>query len=514
MRWYRVLLVLCLVAGALLRARGFLYSARPFWVDEAAWSVRLLRSNLLEPSIRPVGFTALIRLLVACFGARDMVLRLVPWLAGMAAMLVAVPLAEALLPSRAARLLFVGTIALHPVAIDYSKEFKPYSCSLFLHLLCALFAARYLQDRGTRSLILGILSGFLGIWFAQDLIFALPGYYLVAGAFAWRTARRSHLVTLGVGAVATIASIILLYFFFWRAVDVGPAGPDTAVWAAKYDVFHRPGTGEGLLHWIGRKYVDLMTFPAARRESWRGHRLLGATAVGWFSTAYAALWAALHVLGIGVLVRERRFSALTLLFSPIVVLLGFGLLGLWPFGVFRTNLFLLAYVSLIAAFGVGYFKPLARWEVVPFAVAVALPLALFEREWHSHKRWAGESAFFDVTKELVAMQGEHAEIEPLVLDHWSCTVFHYYLSFNPDYAKLQRTLAHRFATKCRTEEDALPEAEHEASERRVWLVLSDPTQSRAAIDQMASLTNVVDYRKLDGGRNVLLELAPPGWTTQ
>src|SRR3954469_5611905 len=185
MRGYRWLVLLCLLAGFVLRARGFLYSPRPFWVDEAGWAERLLKTSLLEPSIRPLGFTALTRLLVACFGARDEVLRLVPWLAGVGALFISVPLAEALLPNRASRLLFIGALALHPVAIDYSKEFKPYSLSLFLHLTCALFAARYVREPRTSTLVLGMLTGFVGIGFAQDVIFALPGFYLVTVALAW-----------------------------------------------------------------------------------------------------------------------------------------------------------------------------------------------------------------------------------------------------------------------------------------------------------------------------------------
>jgi hypothetical protein len=515
MRWYRILIVTCLVAGLVLRARGFLYSGRPFWVDEANWSLHLLKTSLLKPSIRPVGFTALTRLLVLAFGAHDVVLRLVPWLSGVGALLLSVPLAEALLPNRASRLLFVGTLALHPVAIDYSKEFKPYSCSLFLHLLCALFAVRYLRDGRWPSLLFGMVTGFLGLWFAQDLIFALPGFYLVTGALALRRTNLAHLGVLAAGAVTTLALILFLYFVFWRGLDVGRGTDAAAFWGDKYDVFYRAGNGEGLLHWIGRKYLELAEFPAARRDQWHPGRPLGAASMQTFSLLYAGLWALLNALGLFVLVRDRRLSALTLLGVPILTLLAFSLLGFWPFGPFRTNLFLLLYVAAIAAFGVAAFKPLVEREALPLVLAVALPLVVFERDWHAHKRWAGESDFFDVTNALVAMQGKHHDAgEPLVLDYWSCAVFRYYTSLNPDYQKLKRNLERRFTTKCTTGDDALPEAQQEASEHRVWLMLSDPTQTATALHQLASMANVVGYRKLNGGRDVLLEFAPPIQRTQ
>jgi len=511
MRTYRVLVVLCLVAGFVLRARGYLFASRPFWVDEAAWAMRLLKFNLLEPSIRPIGFMALVRGLVACFGERDVVLRFVPFAAGVGTMLLVVPLAEDLLPSRAGRLLFIGAMALHPVAIDYSKEFKPYSVSLFVHVLCTFLAARYLRNERTTTLVGGILAGFLGVWFAQDVIFALPGYYLVTGALAWRKAPRSHVRLLALGAASTIAMIGVLYFFFWHAVNVGNGTRDTAFWGNKYDVFHQAGTGEGLLHWVARKYLELAAFPAARREVWLSDAVLRAPVMGWLSLAYAGVWVLLHAAGLVLLVRERRYPALALVVMPIVTLLAFNLVGFWPFAVFRTNLFVLSYVCLIAAFGIGAIRPLAELEeAVPLIVAVVLPLLAFERDWHRHKRWAGESGFFDVTNELVRLQGPHrGHGDPLVLDHWSCTVFRYYLKFNPDYAKLRHRLDQRFSTTC-PKDGALSEAEQETTNhRRVFLVLDDPHQSAETLEHLASLSNVVDYRKLDEGRDVVFELAAP-----
>jgi hypothetical protein len=45
----------------------------------------------------------------------------------LSALFLAVPLARRLFESTAARLLFITILALHPKAIDFAKEFKPYS---------------------------------------------------------------------------------------------------------------------------------------------------------------------------------------------------------------------------------------------------------------------------------------------------------------------------------------------------------------------------------------------------
>jgi hypothetical protein len=212
--------------------------------------------------------------------------------------------------------------------------------------------------------------------------------------------------------------------------------------------------------------------------------------------------------------------------APLVTLTVFGCLGVWPFGAFRTNLFLLAYVCPLAAFGLTGIPLLARIpaaarvpalvrnQALPLVLAVVLPLVVFERDWHAHKRWAGESAFFDVVNELVAMQGPRARGEPLVVDHYSCALFHYYLAMNPDYAALSHKFARRFARHCQKTEDALSQAESQVSNGRVWLVLTDPHDSAVTLQRIASVANMVDYRTLDGGNDVLLELAPPGFRAQ
>ena len=191
------------------------------------------------------------------------------------------------------------------------------------------------------------------------------------------------------------------------------------------------------------------------------------------------------------------------------MLLVFNWLGFWPFGAFRTNLFVLAYATPLAALALESFRSLERYELVPVLAAVLLPLVVFERDWHAHKRWAGESEFFDLSKTLVALQGPDtgAEAEPLMLDDYSCKVFSFYLTLHPDYRAFRRNFNHRFARSCKPGREALDDAEQAASEHRVWLVLSNPRDSTATRRQLADISNLLEYREMYGGE-LLLELGP------
>jgi hypothetical protein len=505
---YRLVVVALVAAGIALRARGFFFDARPLWRDEAGWAFILERTHLLEPNIRPLGFMAVSKFLVWCFGARESVLRLLPWVAGIGSTILAVPLAERLFESRAARVFLVGVLALHPSAIDFAKEFKPYSVSLFLHLSCLLLALRYLRSRRVGALLLALGVPAAGVLFAQDLVFAMPGLYLVVIAAHVRDRRWPHLHATVAFALLTIAGLLVLYAYFWRKLDVGPGG-DTSFWGNKYDVFYvRHESGEGRWHWTLRKYLDIASFPGERRERWHLVSFLRTSATRTLAILFGVLWVCLHATGVARLVHGRRWAALTLLLTPLVTLMIFNRLGFWPLGTFRTNLFVLAYSAGLASFAVPAWPWLARREFAPLWCAVLLPLFAFERDWHAHKMWGGhESGFSGLAQTLVALQGPHHRKppEPLVLDEQSCVVFDYYLKLQPDYRRFARDFTRRFAKTCN--EDAVGWAQVLSNDRRVWLAVAQSRQIAEARAQLDGIPKVVEYRNVETG-GVVVELAP------
>ena len=194
----RVLTTLLVLGGLVLRSRGYWFDTRPLWLDEATWVQVLVDPTFGDSDLRPPGFMAVTGVLAHVFGPSELVVRALAWVAGAVVTLLAPRLARRLFGSAGARLFLVGALALHPGAIDLAKEFKPYSVSLALHLCLVLTSLRYVTTLRGRDLALPLLIAVVGAFFAQDLVFAYPGVFLVLAGAAW--GRRAELGAIVAGA--------------------------------------------------------------------------------------------------------------------------------------------------------------------------------------------------------------------------------------------------------------------------------------------------------------------------
>jgi hypothetical protein len=474
--------LLVVATGLFLRVRGYLFAASAFWLDECSWAMMLVEEPIRELAIRPIAFLAISKGLGQLFGLTELSLRALPWLAGMATTLLAVPLSQRLFRSPAARLLFVFIIALHPCAIDFSKEFKPYSVSLYLHLSLALLALQYFQTRSRAALTALLLIAASGTLFAQDILFAYPSAFLLVGFTAWRT-NRKHFVAVAATAGFIVLLLVAQDLMFWRHAVTRD---DVSTWTEKYSVFYARDTGETPFRWALDRYLGMSAFPGFRRTLWRPwffeHDLLDT-----FASVDEVIWCCLHFVGLFVLLRRRHVEAVVLL-VPLVTLWFFNLIRLWPIGVFRTNLFILVYVAGIACMALDALPAkLPRFvQALPALVLVLLPLALFDRAWSAQKQaLTFSSAFPDTLKELLRLKRENAgRRETLLLDRRSCAPFRYYTEFQPRVSRrLRPALDAEFDTHCilsdlpsREINDATPEKPSE-----VWAVLHADRAVTAAI---------------------------------
>lgn len=482
---FGVALAACLLLGLFLRARGFLFSTTPLWLDEAGWARILLSEPLLKPSIRPFGFMTLSWLITKVLGPTEFALRLLPWLAGLVSLFLAVFVARRAFRSPAAQLLLVASLALHPFVIDYAKEFKPYSLSLAFHLGCVSFALLYFRTERLRWLIAALGTGSTGLLFAPDLVFAFPGLYLSVGLTVLRVKRAQHWAVLIGGASATVALLFGLYTFFWSAIDAGgQVGND--YWGRKYDAFYVEGTtSTSRTSWLIRKYLESAAFPGERRIHFEPPVPVSAGTIAAITRIDSTLWMLLHLLGIGVLIARRRVREVLLLGLPLLVLAACNQLKLWPAGAFRTNLFSLAYTCTLAGFAVDRRERTGWSGGLPALILVILPLLLFEREWHKNKIYAGPSSYFDVIRALVLLHDERGGSRArLILDAYTCKVWRYYRRIHPDHRETAIDLERRFQITCvGFTQSALGVAERTLGVSRklkTWIVLTGPETTVSA----------------------------------
>lgn len=199
---YHVLLrrfTLALVAiGVLWRVVRYLLRF-PLWADEAFICLnfleldylgltRELRNCQVAPLLFLWGELTSLRL----FGASELAIRLLPFVAGMASLFLFWRLARATLPPLA-RTLAVGFLAVAIWPVSMCAFAKPYSLDLFMSLLLLLPAVHWLQcPQQARWLILLSLATPLAVFSSYPVVFVGGAISLALLATAWRQGRNAR----------------------------------------------------------------------------------------------------------------------------------------------------------------------------------------------------------------------------------------------------------------------------------------------------------------------------------
>lgn len=524
-------MVLCVALGIWLRWRGALDGSIPLWVDEELWAYRLIHDPLTSLAIRPIGFMLVTRWLVGWFGPTEAALRLLPWLAGIGVTLLAVYLAKLTLKSAAARVFLVAVFALHPTAIDFCKEFKAYSGSLCVHVACLIATIRYFRSGRSRWLWAAVAGSFLGVLFAQDTVFLLPSLYLVVLARALRPQKFPHLAVAVGGAAATLLLIGVLYTLSWRQEGAGGESESVLFWARHYDVFFISGSGSRLA-WIGHKLLSLAAWPGIRRDDWDQ---FAAGVAPWLAPLKhfdRGLWRWLAALGIASLGTQRRWTELACLLAPPGLTLLFNQLGFWPFGVFRTNLFLLAYFIPLAAHALDIpalvttrlvtfkrFVPRtefasAAWSLAPAGLLVVSPFLFLQHNWHTEKSSAftGSSHFVEAMHTMITSDAASPvpARAPLILDQYNCYGYRYHLGMNPRNRALAQEVEHRYHVQCASERRVWRQIERAVLDEhsRAWVLTKAWQDLAPLIEQQRGKLHVEKRFEFDKGDRVLFELLP------
>jgi hypothetical protein len=506
-----IAIALCIALGIFLRVRGMFYRVVPFWEDEAFWTEQLLKGDIREFFFRPLGFMLSASALVKLFGSSEVTLRILPWLGGVLAVFATVPMGRLLFRSNAARVLLVAIVALHPAAIDLSKEFKPYSGAFFFHSGIVLGALVYTTYRKRSWLWLTLSFALVGMFFSQDVIFAYPGLYLALAHRALRERDMAAIKLLGAACALTIGVLLLLYFLTWRPNLLVPRSEGSEFWGRKYDVFFIGSDNVQRFLWWLAKYRDTAALPGLRRIEWaEGHAGLAA-ADSW-------LWAGLHLIGLAVIALGRRLREALLLVLPLLVLSAFNALGFWPFGAFRTDLFTLAYAAPLACMALDWPMSgrLQNFAMVPALALIFVPLFTFETDWHKRKEYfTASSAVPQSARALLELQGpEPASRESLVLHNATCHPWTYYTEIRPGHERISEPISRRFHVQCahRTNSAlavAARRLQRQAS--RVWVIYNDGTTLDHLKPELASRRlSVVASRSVRDGIGLVLALERAG----
>jgi hypothetical protein len=435
-------MAIALLLGVFLRVNGWLGHHISFWLDEAMWAIRLLSRPLIELGIRPIGFVAITRLLVRTFGATEVWFRFLPAMGAIGSLLLMPYIASQLLKSKWLRFLLVLMFAIQPALVDYANEFKPYSWEVLVHTVPV---ALYLRFRQTdRSRWFYALLGYLPLSFllAYNMAFAFPGLLLLCLGTAWRSPERRKQVGATLLSGALCAGLGLLMFQL-SLKKVTHEERTENYWGQKYDVFYEKSEELSRVAWTFKKYNDMAAFVSIRREYWADSGKVSETHARELGALDRLFWTCLSFAGLWALWRQRR-DLLFVLFAPLVVMLLGNLLGKWPLGAFRTNIWVMAYTLPLPFLGMQWVAVTRRIGAGIAALVLTLtvvPGFCFGFDWHGHKRTFTRDFYArEVIQKLYAYRNVQLAKNPnlprarLLLEPHTWYSYTYYVQYHPGYS--------------------------------------------------------------------------------
>lgn len=420
--------------GVALRLWG--YFEYEFWFDEARWASRILRS-IADPT-RPIGYSYVSQLLAQIRNVEP-VIRLPSLIAGVASLPLLVWLCASCGLSRGVQALGLFILAIHPWAVTASKEFKPYGLELALHLGLLALAASYLKTRKTRDLVWLTVVALLSTTLAFTVAMLLPWILLMVFVVALRDRHRKHAVIAFIGGALTACSLAAIYFMRIRGTE---RMRTPSHFGKKYDVFYMGKDPFEHAEWLLRGTAEVATFPAQLRMPW-ALESTQQVALGWLHIALA-------IAGCVYLFRKRAAFGIVALLATWGTAIALAATRVWPYTIFRTNLYLLAYALLIVLFGVQYLWDVARKNdigrklVLTLAATFVLVAFPYRFSVAAQKYGAGWNAAVRESLEIIRSYEEKQGLprgkrKPfVVLDSLSCGPLQYY---RKDHAETRTTLA-------------------------------------------------------------------------
>src|SRR6478735_7484261 len=196
--------------GIVLRTREWLYR-KSLWLDELHLSASIVTSGfgrlthpLTRGQVAPIGWLWAERASVNAFGANELALRLVPWVASLVA-LAAFPFVARRLIGKHAAPAATLVFATSPTLIYYAAEAKQYSSDVASSLLVLLATTQlYRHEPRHRSYVLWGVAGGTLVWFSQPAILVVVACGMVMAARSWG-ARKELLGVAAGGAIVAFS---------------------------------------------------------------------------------------------------------------------------------------------------------------------------------------------------------------------------------------------------------------------------------------------------------------------
>jgi Dolichyl-phosphate-mannose-protein mannosyltransferase len=308
-RW----LILFVVMGVALRL--FRYAlGLPLWGDEGFLGVNILDRGyrgLLQPleyiQVAPIGFLWAERAMYQAFGMSEYVMRLIPTLAGVLAVILFGFWARKILEPLAATIA-TGILAASDLSIRHAVELKPYSIDLLVSMVLLVPATLFLLGRRDHWLVFLILVTPIAFFMSLPSVFVAGGIAATLFVMFRKITVRQRILAAVFVMVVAVSFGSLVEVFIGK--QFAGSGPDQV----KLWVFP-PYNPRQFISWFWYAHTDnFFGYPIDLASPWSGVNF------------------ALMLVGAAVLFFRRRGLIACLLLAPFVMTFIAAMLRRYPYG--------------------------------------------------------------------------------------------------------------------------------------------------------------------------------------
>jgi len=370
---WRIVYGTILALGILFRVFHYIYN-RSLWIDEAYLATSLINFDFIRlatPPLEyeqkaPIGFLWAVKLMVVVFGKKEMALRLIPFLCGIASLFFFLPVARYFLKLVGALVAF-GVLAFAPPLIYHTVEIKQYGSELLATILSLYLYIKYQDKKELSSLFSWGLWGALLLWFSYSAIFILAGIAIGTCLYYMFRKEWRHFFRLIIPFSMWLFSFALNFFLFtYKHADSAWL---TTWFSLRGGFMPLPPASVNEARWFFQAFYRFLDYPLGMLWNFGDSSITKFASIVKGSMALFTLF--LWGWGMIVLYKKNSKHFLILTFPLLLTLLASGL-KLYPF--YERLLVFLAPLALIFI-AIGCVQLLALFRANRF-MAYLLPVLL------------------------------------------------------------------------------------------------------------------------------------------
>lgn len=338
---FQGLLWLIIGFGVLARSLGYFDGSNSLWHDEVVWFRKLTTEPLTDNYFRPIGYMALSRVCVS-IATNEVMLRLVSYVSSILTLVVAGQLLPRLFRSKVVIAVSLILLAMNPIAVEAAKEFKPYGVEPLFHLLLNWVLLIYLKTPRMKLEIGILLLCGISLFFAYNIVFLVPSAFAVILLTHKDQINRKTVFLVGGAGLLVLMVMLILNQLIWQLTPASVSHNRT-YWGEKYGVFYLGHSLVDHIRWIGQRFYGML--------SYTGHLKAIVRLPPFMIQVKSVLLLAGTLLAFGFMIKKKQAAIFLLLVAPILLVILANVLGFWPFGAFRSNVFLFSYLIFTAGYG-------------------------------------------------------------------------------------------------------------------------------------------------------------------